>query len=557
MLKYTYRTIYNDNWHNYRFKNIVKKEDYITKSGISKQLFRNVYYKTVAMKGFLQKMACLFLLGAALLVQNSSFAQYNDYDNNSGYDYNYGGDRDVTYQDFYNELSPYGRWVEYPGQGYVWVPDTGNDFQPYSTNGRWVWTEDYQWMWVSDYDWGWAPFHYGRWDHDDYYGWYWVPGYEWAPAWVAWRDGGDYYGWAPLRPGFSISINIGTYNPPNIFWCFTPRRYITSPRWYDYRVDRSLNINIINYTTIINYNRYDRNYGFRCGPRRYDAELYCGRINPVRFRETYSPGRTVYRNNEINVYRPRVRNDNSGRLAPQRFERYDRNTTFRNNSSGGIRNDNGRRPDDRDRVNNNGGFRNNDNGRGGQTSNGNGRSFDRPQNSNGNDGRFNRPTERGGPSNGDRRLDNSNNNNGGRQFEQPQRQPSRQIERGGGQPNRTFERPSQPERRYEPSPQQQPSRQIERRDERGGGQPNRTFERPAQAERRSAPVQQQPSRQIERREERGGGQPNRTFERPAQAERRSEPVPQQQPSRQIERRENSGGGNSGNSGQNNGRRGRF
>jgi hypothetical protein len=457
------------------------------------------------MKRMLQKATCYLLLGAGLLVQTASFAQYNDGDYNSnGYDYHYDNDREVTYQDFYNELSPHGRWVEYPGQGYVWVPDAGNDFQPYSTNGRWVWTEDYEWMWVSDYDWGWAPFHYGRWDHDDYYGWYWVPGYEWAPAWVAWRDGGDYYGWAPLRPGFNISVNIGTYNPPNTFWCFTPRRYITSPSWYNYRVDRRMNINIINYTTIINYNRYDRNYGFRGGPRRYEAELYCGRINPVRFRQTYSPGRTIYLNNEINVYRPRVSNNNSGRVAPQRFERYDRTSGFNNNSSyGGFRNDNGRRPDERDRMSNDRGFgRNNDNGRVNQPSNGNNRGFDRPQPEN--DGRINRPTERSNSGNGGGRLERPDNNNG-RTFEQPQRQPQR-------------------ERSYEPAPQQQPSRQFERR------------------------------------EDRIGSQPNRSFERPTQAERRNEPAPQQQPSRQIERRENSGGGGNGNGNggsPNNGRRGRF
>src|SRR5688572_5624845 len=108
--------------------------------------------------------ALLVVLGSSL--RNDISAQpYDDYDR----------DRDVSYQTFYDELSPYGRWVEYPGQGYVWVPDAGDDFRPYSTNGHWVWTDNYEWMWVSDYDWGWAPFHYGRWDYDDYYGWYWVP----------------------------------------------------------------------------------------------------------------------------------------------------------------------------------------------------------------------------------------------------------------------------------------------------------------------------------------------------------------------------------------------
>jgi hypothetical protein len=530
------------------------------------------------MKSILQKLALLFIITTGLLVHTPAIAQTydyqiddDDYNYNRNQQYNDDRNRDVTYQDFYDELSGYGRWVDYPGHGYVWVPDTDADFQPYSTNGRWVWTDDYEWMWVSDYDWGWAPFHYGRWDHDNYYGWYWVPGYEWAPAWVAWRDGGDYYGWAPLRPGFNVSINIGTYSPPERFWCFTPRRYITSPRWYDYRVDRGLNINIINYTTIINYNRYDRNYGFRCGPRRYDAELYCGRINPVRFRETYSPGRTVYRNNEVNIYRPRIRqHENNNRYAPQRFERYDRNNGFRNNNgNGGFRNDNGgRRPDDRDRVNNDRGFRSVDNG------NGRNREFNRndENNNRGRNERDFRPTERNRDMNNGGRTERQPDNNSGNEriFRPTDR--SRDVNNGGGrtdnnngngrrpdgerqrpvveEPDRRFERPTQPERRVEP--QQQPPRQFERREERRVEQPNRTFERPAPPERRVEPQpQQQPARQFERREERRVEQPTRSIERPAPPERRSEPQ------QQFERRVDNGGSNNNGGGQGGGRRNRF
>src|SRR5687768_11037834 len=126
----------------------------------------------------------------------------------------------VSYQTFYDELDPYGHWIEYPEYGYVWQPDLGPGFRPYSTNGHWVWTEDYGWTWVSQYSWGWAPFHYGRWFHDPYYGWLWLPGYEWSPAWVMWRGGGDYYGWAPLGPQFSVSVNLsfGRYNPPSNYW---------------------------------------------------------------------------------------------------------------------------------------------------------------------------------------------------------------------------------------------------------------------------------------------------------------------------------------------------
>ena len=88
----------------------------------------------------------------------------------------------VSFQFFYDNLSVYGSWMSYPDYGYVWRPQVDRGFQPYRTNGHWVWSDEYDWMWVSDYDWGWAPFHYGRWMEDPYYGWIWVPGYEWSPA---------------------------------------------------------------------------------------------------------------------------------------------------------------------------------------------------------------------------------------------------------------------------------------------------------------------------------------------------------------------------------------
>src|SRR3569833_588337 len=67
-----------------------------------------------------------------------------------------------TDQVFYDELSPYGSWIDYPDYGYVWAPAVDNDFRPYATNGSWVYS-DYGWTWASGYDWGWATFHYGRW----------------------------------------------------------------------------------------------------------------------------------------------------------------------------------------------------------------------------------------------------------------------------------------------------------------------------------------------------------------------------------------------------------
>ena len=119
----------------------------------------------------------------------------------------------IDYNTFYNQLSPYGQWIDYPEYGRVWRCNESG-FRPYYNNGYWVYS-DYGWTWVSDYPWGWAPFHYGRWAFLSGYGWVWVPGYEWAPAWVSWCGADDYYGWAPLGPGF---------RPEHIFYIYSLRK---------------------------------------------------------------------------------------------------------------------------------------------------------------------------------------------------------------------------------------------------------------------------------------------------------------------------------------------
>ena len=132
---------------------------------------------------------------------------------------------DIDIDFFFDELEPYGRWVRHDRYNYVFVPiNIESDWAPYR-EGHWVYTRRYGWMWVSDEPFGWATYHYGRWAYDREIGWYWVPGTRWAPAWVSWRRGHDHVGWAPLPPegdGFSISIQIGTYDVPEAHWIFVP-----------------------------------------------------------------------------------------------------------------------------------------------------------------------------------------------------------------------------------------------------------------------------------------------------------------------------------------------
>jgi hypothetical protein len=100
---------------------------------------------------------------------------------------------------FFEPLSSYGIWQNVPGYGFVWSPsNTWAGWRPY-VDGRWCAT-DRGWMWLSNEPHGWATYHYGRWCQLREVGWVWVPGCEWGPAWVSWRSGGDYCGWAPLPP---------------------------------------------------------------------------------------------------------------------------------------------------------------------------------------------------------------------------------------------------------------------------------------------------------------------------------------------------------------------
>jgi hypothetical protein len=109
---------------------------------------------------------------------------------------------------FYDQLSPYGEWVEDSNYGYVWSPyGIDAEWRPY-THGHWVYTDDDGWLWVADEEWGWGPYHYGRWFVSSGR-WLWVPGTEWAPAWCSWRNGGGYIGWAPLPPQAAFSVGIG------------------------------------------------------------------------------------------------------------------------------------------------------------------------------------------------------------------------------------------------------------------------------------------------------------------------------------------------------------
>jgi len=149
--------------------------------------------------------------------------------------------------DFYEPLAAHGRWVVVGSYGRCWIParvEAG--WRPYS-NGYWQRT-DAGWYWASEEPWAWATYHYGRWDFHAQFGWIWVPHTQWAPAWVCWREGGGYVGWAPLRPSVTIGVSLMSVNYEPAFasraFVFVEHRRMLEPV-------RPKTV-IVNNTTIIN-----------------------------------------------------------------------------------------------------------------------------------------------------------------------------------------------------------------------------------------------------------------------------------------------------------------
>ncbi len=433
----------------------------------------------------------------------------------------------VSYQTFYDELSPYGQWVNDPQYGNVWVPDAGNDFRPYYTNGQWAMT-DYGNTWVSNYPWGWAPFHYGRWTYNPFYGWVWIPGNTWGPAWVSWRWGGGNCGWAPMAPGVSISMSFGNYNYPNDWWVFVGPQYLYQPNFHNHWRGPRYNSTYINQTTIIN-NTYNNTYVY--GPRAHEVERVTNqRVNTHRIGRG-ERGRTVVSNNTVNIYRPSVRgNANEGQ--PREVVRAPREI---GKPQGGVRNTRsefktmvargevkpvttGGRSD----------VRNNDGGR---------QQPAREQRFDNRDDRTNqvRPTQQNRQQMQPQRIERQQpQRQQPQRMEQPQRQlqPSRQPMQPQRQEPQRMERPQpqrqEPQRMERPQPQRQEPQRMERQ------QPQR-FERPQmqqpqrmerqQPQRVERPQMQQPQR-MERQ------QPQR-IERPQmQQPQRQQAAPRPQPQRQ-------------------------
>ena len=211
---------------------------------------------------------------------------------------------EVTVNYFYDNLAPYGSWVDVDGYGRCWRPSVAvynSGWQPYCDHGHWVYT-DCGWYWFSDYSWGWATFHYGRWFQHSRWGWCWAPDTVWGPSWVTWRYSNDYCGWAPLPPfagyregvgffyqgrnvgigfDFGLSVNCFTFVPIGHFCDPHPRRFRAAPTQMT---------QIYNHTTVINnFNVRDHNFVNGGIAPEHITVVTRTPIHPISIRDATSP----------------------------------------------------------------------------------------------------------------------------------------------------------------------------------------------------------------------------------------------------------------------------
>ncbi len=184
---------------------------------------------------------------------------------------------DVSVDLFYDELEPYGDWVDAGDYGYAWHPrDVNPDWRPY-TDGHWVYT-DSGWTWVSEEPYSWAVYHYGRWAEVNDVGWIWVPGREWGPAWVSFRRDKHHVGWAPLPPEAHFGHGVHSisswsdsyYDVGPQAYSFVEVRNFGAPHIREFVVPAQQNVTIINQTTNITNIRVQNNVVYNGGPE-YDV----------------------------------------------------------------------------------------------------------------------------------------------------------------------------------------------------------------------------------------------------------------------------------------------
>jgi hypothetical protein len=165
---------------------------------------------------------------------------------------------------------------------------------------------------MSSEPWGWIPYHYGRWGWERRIGWYWVPDVLWGPAWVTWRWGDIYIGWAPLPPRAEFRRGFGfryrDFEIPNDYWVFIDGRHFQNTYLDRYILPYERNRTVIHLAQLKAEvsSRGDRvmNDGIDIDQIRRVTKQ---EVEKYDFREGRSPEDIKLRDRDVVLYKPDIR----------------------------------------------------------------------------------------------------------------------------------------------------------------------------------------------------------------------------------------------------------
>ena len=187
-------------------------------------------------------------------------------------------------------------------------------YRPYS-HGQWENT-DAGWYFRASNPEEETTSHYGRWVNTPDAGWLWVPGRVWSPAWVNWRQDDDYVSWAPLPP--SDYLGDGSMDDPQIDddnYMIVQRDRFLEPDIYEYDhpyYDDGSRISVSGFDftigiVLVNDEVYNR------GPEVTNIYNIYGRdVDMINIHHCRDFSEVRYSDRDYNVYTPSFRRHDNG-----------------------------------------------------------------------------------------------------------------------------------------------------------------------------------------------------------------------------------------------------
>lgn len=179
-----------------------------------------------------------------------------------------------------------------------------NMYIPY-TNGQWVHT-DAGWYFKAPTPVEELVHHYGRWVNSPTTGWVWIPGRVWAPAWVDWKENDEFIAWAPI-PASTYVVNDEIKTPviDDDKYILVEKKDFLKPNLHKYIRIENKNKVIINEMSRTEGIKVKNHKIYNKGPEVSDIEKFWGnKIENVKINKVKVINDVKYSANEFSVFAP-------------------------------------------------------------------------------------------------------------------------------------------------------------------------------------------------------------------------------------------------------------